>query len=316
MKSWKFVLPLFLFLLPLGLFPTGIVPGKQSSNLKNNPQREKSSRATFSELFQLVSDVQLDTTGGNYIGMISDVALTSDGRIIVTDHSITRQVFIFTSSGSFIGRIGTMGNGPGEYQNPAFIRIHRDGNTICVIDIGSPKVLVYSSRGEYKTSFRLKKNPIRVTVNARGLYFQIFDFSDKNTLYHFSLDGKLLNSFSPIDEEFKPLLLFLYAGGGLVSDNHDNLYRMTVAKYEITKYSPAGDFLTKFKREAPFLRKHDAALPDLRDRKAWQKLSYERTLIHNIFYLDPGLLLVQCINHDENRNPDFLLEIFLFGWES
>jgi hypothetical protein len=179
-----------------------------------------------------------------------------------------------------------------------------------VIDIGSPKVLVYSSRGEYKTSFRLKKNPNRVTVNARGLYFQIFDFSDKNTLYHFSLDGKLLNSFSPIDEEFKPLLLFLYAGGGLVSDNHDNLYRMTVAKYEITKYSPAGDFLTKFKREAPFLRKHDAALPDLRDRKAWQKLSYERTLIHNIFYLDPGLLLVQCINHDENRNPDFLLEIF------
>lgn len=276
-----------------------------------NLQKERSISApgSFADLFRLVKEVQLDTSGGSYIGMISDVALTSEGHIIVTDHSVARQAFMFSSSGSFIGRIGGMGKGPGEYQNPAFVRLDKDGN-IYITDIGSAKLLVYTPNRQYKSSFQLKKNPNRVAINSKGIYLQLFDFSETNTLLHFSTDGKLLNSFSPIDEKFKPLLLFLYAGGGLVSDKHDNLYQLTVAKYEITKFSYSGNIIAKFHRDAPFLRQHATSLPDLRDRKAWQKLSYERTLIHNMFYLDPGLLLVQCINHDENRNPDFLLEIF------
>lgn len=302
--------PILVYLLQV-LFTFEQSLAAQESRVVVNLQKEKptSVQSSFADLFQLVKEVQLDTSGGNYIGMISDVALTSEGHIIVTDHSIARQAFMFSSSGSFIGRIGGVGRGPGEYQNPAFVRLDKDGN-IYITDIGSDKLLVYTANREYKNSFQLKKNPNRVAVNSKGIYFQLFDFSEKSTLFHFSPEGKLLNSFSPIDEKFKPLLLFLYAGGGLVSDKDDNLYQLTVAKYEITKFSHSGTVLAKFRRDAAFLREHTASLPDLRDRKAWQKLSYERTLIHNMFYLDPGFLLVQCINHDEKRNPDFVMEIF------
>jgi hypothetical protein len=279
------------------------------------PLREQQKKAvllagnSFAALFQLVKEVPLDTSGGSYLGMISDVAMNSKGDIIVADHSVARQVFMFSSRGSFIGSIGGAGHGPGEYQRPAFVRLDEEDN-IYIGDIGSGKLLVYTPERKYKSSFHLKKNPNRMTVNSKGVYVQSFDFSEENTIFHFSFDGSLLNAFSPIDEKFKPLLVIMYAGGGLVSDENENLYQITVAKYEITKFSSQGRSITTFTRSAPFLRGHNASLPPIQDRRAWQKLSYERTLIHNMFYLQPGYLFVQCINHDEKRNPSFMLEIF------
>ncbi len=302
--------PLILLLLSLI-----VLPSRQQLSAQAFPHRDQQKERilqtgnSFAALFQLVKKVPLDTTGGSYIGMISDVAMTSKGDIIVADHSVARQVFMFSPRGSLIGPIGGVGHGPGEYQRPAFVRLDKEDN-IYIGDIGSGKLLVYTPERKYKSSFQLKKNPNRMTVNSKGVYVQSFDFSDENTIFHFSVDGRLLNAFSSIDENFRPLLVILYAGGGLVSDEYENLYQVTVAKYEIAKFSPQGRTITTFTRNAPFLRGHNASLPPIQDRRAWQKLSYERTLIHNMFYLQPGFLFVQCINHDEKRNPDFLLEIF------
>lgn len=69
----------------------------------------------------------------------------SRGRFYIVSSERTGEVpLVLDSTGSFIDRIGRVGNGPGEFQNPAAILVTA-GDTLHVLDGGTRRITVLDS---------------------------------------------------------------------------------------------------------------------------------------------------------------------------
>ncbi|MEX2601091.1 MAG: 6-bladed beta-propeller [Balneolaceae bacterium] len=55
---------------------------------------------------------------------MGDIAIDDDGRVLISESTIGyRNIYVFNPNGSYIGRIGSEGNGPGEYRTPTNLQI-------------------------------------------------------------------------------------------------------------------------------------------------------------------------------------------------
>lgn len=71
----------------------------------------------YSDVFDTVYAVRLETTDSSLVGSVSKLEINSD-TIYVLDRYKTRSLKRFSSDGQFIDMIGHCGNGPGEYVEP------------------------------------------------------------------------------------------------------------------------------------------------------------------------------------------------------
>ena len=84
-----------------------------------------------------------------------------DGRVFVAD-SGNNRVQYFTANGSFLGKWGKRGTGPGELKNPRAIAVSRDGKRVYVADSGNNRIQYFiedvaiapASLGRVKALFR------------------------------------------------------------------------------------------------------------------------------------------------------------------
>jgi hypothetical protein len=261
----------------------------------------------FNEIFEKVGEINLLPKGFIY-GSLFEGVILSDSSMALLD-VFSNSLLKFSKNGNFIHKIGAVGDGPGEYRRPA--KICKGGNDdIYLFDSSELKIVVYDSSGRYKYQFRLSGYISRMVVNDFGLYVQKFDPEDKMTIDHYSFQGKFKNSFSEMPNEHRNFLIQFSAGGGLVSDLSGNLYQIIPTKFEIKKFNPKGKLIKKFGKEPRYYRGYGKRLPDLSDRKVMQRLVYEKTLIYNLFFLEPKFLLVQLVNHDEKMTPTSYIELY------
>jgi len=85
-------------------------------------------------------------TGIHYISRIDDFVLL-DIR--------NRSLYFFSSDGSFKLRIGSIGQGPGEFINPSLFAVSKDEN-IYVYDSRNMRINIYNYDGSFINSFRVK----------------------------------------------------------------------------------------------------------------------------------------------------------------
>jgi len=282
---------------------------KASNQFTDKFLRQLAECKSFDQAFEKVRDVQLSTQRDALIGRVTDLVIASDGRIIVAD-DMGRQVLMFSPEGKFLRRIGRFGDGPGEYHSPSLVTVDPEQN-IYVFDPTLAKVFIFDAEGNFKRLIFTREFVSRMAATSSGVYLQEFTFQGRNSIFQYDTTGKLIRTFSSIPENFRELLMRLSAGGGLVADDQGNLYQITVAKYEILKFSPDGSLMAKFARTPPFLKPYPEKLPShANDRRKFNELIFDRTLIHRLFYLKPGLLLVQLINHDAQRRPTVFFEIY------
>ncbi len=86
-----------------------------------------------------------DDARQGYFGSITDVQVAPrTGRVFVLD-GLDARVYVFSRDGEFLTGWGRRGMGPGEFDGPVSLAVHRD--TVAVVD--SRGAHFYSSRGTY-----------------------------------------------------------------------------------------------------------------------------------------------------------------------
>lgn len=88
----------------------------------------------------------------------SDSAIFKVRKPVVSDHYIaviqggTNPIVLFDRQGKFIGKIGNVGQGPGEYMMPYDAIIDEGNDRIYVVEMTKNQVMEYNLKGEFQDS--------------------------------------------------------------------------------------------------------------------------------------------------------------------
>jgi hypothetical protein len=104
----------------------------------------------LSEIAKSINEVQLETIKGSFLGSVSQVEYFNE-KLYVRD--INGRVLIFDNKGNFLGELGGIGDGPGEYSMAYTISIDEESG---LIYLGSKnKIIVYSKNDEFLREERI-----------------------------------------------------------------------------------------------------------------------------------------------------------------
>ena len=161
----------------------------------------------FSDIFEQISFVKLETTDSSMIGRIDKIVATED-KYIILDISIAKTVFVFDHSGKFLNRIGTNGNGPAEYDSPHDIVYDKYNDELLVQCHNKKSILRFTLDGTFvgKTTFDWWVNSIFVTCeDTYLLYFNNKTQPNrKKNDYNIAVinkEGKVVENFLPFEEK-------------------------------------------------------------------------------------------------------------------
>lgn len=137
------------------------------------------------------SFVKLETDDECVIGSITQ-AEEYGGVFYLLDAFITKTVYAFDKQGKFIGTVGQVGKGPGEYVIPSSIFIDTKRNVVCVIDVEQQKLIGYSLK-DYRLVFedRLPFSSTAMRFMEDGdVVFYNQEYTPGEPLYNLIVTGK------------------------------------------------------------------------------------------------------------------------------
>jgi hypothetical protein len=146
-------------------------------DLDQNIAKEGYNIQYTSSLFKKATPVILETTPESLLGSIDKIAVYND-LILAIDIRVAKGVFAFNKKGEFVRRIGSIGDGPGEYIRPNDFTIDMDNQLLYIID-NQRKINCYKlPGGEFISSVKLQDE------NIRSNYIQYYNgkmYADANS---------------------------------------------------------------------------------------------------------------------------------------
>lgn len=155
----------------------------------------------LSMLADSVSLLALEATEESIIGRISDVKCTAKGIVIADNKS--NVVYLYDYCGDFIRKIGSCGQGPGEYLN--MHGIDATDSCIFIYDIVSESVKRYDYDGHYQGRDRIGSfDDFKVLDGGRRYLAASFNMADSSGVYLINptpkySKTKLLGRRDPVD---------------------------------------------------------------------------------------------------------------------
>ena len=150
MKKMTAFLVLFLILLPFPACQRSI-NDVQLMTVDIDPKSQPKGSLMLSDLVERVEYIPLETNDNCIVGNIYNLFDVSENYIAVSDFMFQRQVFLFDRAGRFITKIGSRGQGPGEYVMQREVFIDESKKCIYVKDLR--KLLMYDFSGKHLNSF-------------------------------------------------------------------------------------------------------------------------------------------------------------------
>lgn len=116
------------------------------------------SQAKYSDIIKDYSFVCLETTEDNLILDPTVVKLYRDWIFILDRFSPEKSLYVFAKDGSYIGKVGRKGEGPGEYVMPHYFVVDEARGQLLLRDIATGKLLCYDAAtldfvADYKIPF-------------------------------------------------------------------------------------------------------------------------------------------------------------------
>lgn len=114
------------------------------------------------------------------------IARFSDGRLVVP--VVSEEPFLYDSMGVYLGRVGRMGGGPGEFRRPRFAAVGQ-GDSLFIYDAPTGYLSIFNSRLRYIGRIRGIRNAQQIEVLANGSVLGVgtVGSSDRiGLLYHYS----------------------------------------------------------------------------------------------------------------------------------
>lgn len=216
------------------------------------------------------------------------------------------EIFVYDHQGTFVGRRGRRGAGPGELGDNLSV-IVGPADTLFVIDRSQSRLTTLSPRGDYVASFML---PPRVFGFARladgGFIF--------HTLAHGvrGADSPLLRRYSGSGQE---LIAHELPSRRMVRQGIADMDRRTVSPsqtgdywaakywtYEIDRWTVAGTRDLTIVRDVEWFPPGDPGSPD--DVKAWYQEAPPPNILRHLWEGEDGLLWTYSIVADPRWTPD------------
>jgi peptidylamidoglycolate lyase len=137
-----------------------------------------------------------------HFNMPTDVAISSDGSIYVSDGYGNSRVIKFSSEGDYITSWGNKGTTPGEFDVPHSIALDSQGR-VYVADRGNARIQVFDESGQFIKEWKGPSlgRPWAVRIDASGDIF-VVDGGDQNEVWpdrarilKLDSEGRILASF-------------------------------------------------------------------------------------------------------------------------
>jgi len=165
----------------------------------------------FSDIYESVRFVRLETTDNCLFGHIDKLIATND-QYIILDRTAANMVFVFNSDGSFSNRIGVNGRGPNEYDEPSDIAYDEHDDVLLVLCRNFKTILRFKLDGTFvgKTTVDWWVNSIYVVgENAYLLYFNNrLQPNGKRNAHNIAIinkEGAVLEELFPYNDDYGEL---------------------------------------------------------------------------------------------------------------
>ena len=152
----------------------------------------------------------------------------------------------YTTSGGFVGPLGSVGSGPGEFGRPVDVAVDHDGN-LYLADNAYMRIVVLSSTGDYVTQWGSYgggpgqlTSPIAIAVSPSGLVYVADDVSQR--IQVFTTTGAFVTQWGSYGSGAGEL-----AGPwGIAFDAGGNVYVADAANHRIQVFTGSGQFLAQW----------------------------------------------------------------------
>ncbi len=264
-----------------------------------NPKEEGAIIA--SEIIEDISFVPLETNRISILGDI-DKIIYHNYHFYILDRFKQKAIFVFDKNGKFLNKIGVLGNGPGEFNDPADFIIN-NSSIIEVLDRFHKKKIYFDLNGKYL-------NEKKINIYASKLH-QVK--TDEYVYYHYKPEHNnsqfhltLINENEGYLKEYLPKNdAFLYASDFQnFSSSEKNLYFFKsfdnyIYKISNGKFEPAFflDFQSQFIKQSDFKNAKDT----------YEKINVLNSIpvitgINNLIFLHNHLFFVYFFNKKKHFN--------------
>lgn len=264
-------------------------------------------KGIFEQLFQFERQVIVQGDTSNTIYSAWNPLIVAD-KIYMADY-LGNQIFIYDQLGKTILKIGKKGKGPEEFIMPYGFFLDKKGN-LYVNDRGNARVQIFDP------SLKLMKlimapgqnEKIFLTNDENKPNIITIGVSNKHLIHQYDLNGKLINSFAPIEKEF-----VIYSWAATI-DEDGNLYLINVLEtnlYIFNRDYRIQGFIKLFSPSMRFLQKDLSKEPASKaELFAYVKAlnEEEHTRIQDIF-IHKGLLFV-LLRYITKTGDKFILDIY------
>lgn len=248
----------------------------------------------FEKHFKKVKTIQLSSEV--LIGEIAYLDVDEQGNILITD-VIGKNVLIFNPDGKLKSKLSAEPCHPGFTFNPLKAKFSPKGTILLINSI--PWGFRFKNNGECLGKVdKTFTAPVEFTFNNGGNIYGYYQGYDGNYLCKMDSLGKEIKRFGNFPKYFKNLLYRL-EGGGIVNDQHGNIYYANPIEPKIYKYNQKLELIATFKNEPSY---HRMVQKDLSEKHASQNLLFElgkvmkgKTLTQSLYLLDTDKILVQYI---------------------
>jgi len=173
------------------------------------------------------------------------VAVDSSGSVYVADTN-NYQIQKFTSSGQFITKWGSEGNGDGQFNRPSGIALDNSGN-VYVADTWNQRIQKFTSNGQFTAKWGSEGNgdgqfeyPESIAVDSSGDVY--VTETGNSRIQKFTSNGEFITkwgSYGSGDGQFK-------WPEDIATDSSGNVYVADTNNYRIQKFTSTGQFITKW----------------------------------------------------------------------
>lgn len=253
-----------------------------------------SSARSIEDVFQKISETQIQTTADCPIAYITDMEIDTKGNFVIADGWKSRGAYVFGPDGKFIKELGRKGQGPGEYLNPVSIEISRTGE-IWVADFGNNRINIYSRDLNFVNQIVCKPRILYyLHLNSRNEIYMYRSTSNplkhdtSDTIFRYNDQGNKIFSFAPFPKDALNVKFWAVQDGMTIGED-DFIYEMNPLYYEIRKFSSNGEFVASFSRET----------------KLFQIITKEGktpVIVYGPYYLNRGLVIAHVNKHLEIYN--------------
>ncbi len=125
----------------------------------------KTNVVAYSDLLDSCSYVSLETNSYNLIGDLVDLA---NQKMRVSSNHILFDSFIFRKNGEYVGSIGRVGNGPGEYSAIRSIALDEQKDRVFLYDHWKHNILCYNFKGNYFSTIKDTLNTYQTDMFYMG----------------------------------------------------------------------------------------------------------------------------------------------------